>query len=346
MTGVEYMDETERHSSRTGNPSTDRGQTALARKEAPRSGRGVRCQPLVGETLEGSRPQGWGQGIDLQRLPAGTGIATERGPGGHVDRPRARRALECRLPQRLVDVWPRSTGHREPLRHQVSSGSCAENPSSVGAQLSNARTQGTRAERGQSSSLAAVQMARLKKGARERKLALVFLDEFGMMLQPTRRRTWALEGHTPIQKVWARHDRLSGLGALSVTPVRHRLAFYVQLFRENIVTEDMVWFLMQMHWYFRRTVILIWDCWSVHQAATRYFQRHHPDWFQFEELPGYSPELNPVEQCWKHTKYDDLPNFIPEDLDQLYAEATRSLDSLRGDEAFLRSAFAYCKLPI
>lgn len=189
-------------------------------------------------------------------------------------------------------------------------------------------------------------MAGPKKGARERNLALVFLDEFGMMLQPTRRRTWALTGQTPIQKVWDRHDRLSGVGAVSVTPVRHHLAFYFQLFRENVATEDLSWFLMQMHWHFRRKVILIWDRWSVHKSNTRHFEQHHPDWFQFEELPGYSPELNPVEQCWNHTKHDDLSNFIPEDLDHLYVEATRSLDSLHGDEEFLRSAFAYCQLTL
>jgi putative transposase len=189
-------------------------------------------------------------------------------------------------------------------------------------------------------------MACPKKGARRGQLALVFLDEFGMMLQPTRRRTWAPEGHTPIQKAWDRHDRLSGIGAVTVSPIQHRLAFYRQLFRENIVTEDMIWFLMQMHWHFHRKVILIWDRWSVHQASTRYFEQQHPDCFQFKELPGYSPELNPVEQCWKHIKYDDLPNFIPEDIDHLYAEATRALDSLHADEEFLRSAFAHCKLPI
>lgn len=167
-----------------------------------------------------------------------------------------------------------------------------------------------------------------------------------MMLQPARRRTWALEGQTPIQKAWDRHDRLSGIGALSFTPIRYHLAFHSQLLRENVVTEDLICFLTQMHTYFRRKIILIWDRWGVHKSAARYFEQHHMNWFQFEELPGYSPQLNPVEQCWKHTKYDELPNFIPDDLDQLYAEATRSLDSLRGDEAFLRSAFAYCKLPI
>jgi hypothetical protein len=189
-------------------------------------------------------------------------------------------------------------------------------------------------------------MAGFKKGALERKLAIVFLDEFGMMLQPTRRRTWALEGRTPIQKAWARHDRLSGVGATTVSPVQHRLAFYSEFFRQNIVTDDLCWFLLQMHLHFHRTIVLIWDRWQVHRTTARHFGEQHPDWFEFEELPAYSPELNPVEQCWKHAKYDDLPNFIPENIDALYAEAKRSLDSLHGDEAFLRSAFAHCKLPI
>ncbi|MBN2473861.1 MAG: hypothetical protein JXB62_04600 [Pirellulales bacterium] len=26
-------------------------------------------------------------------------------------------------------------------------------------------------------------------------------------------------------------------------------------------------------------------------------------------MPPYAPELNPVEECWNHTKYADLPNM-------------------------------------
>jgi transposase len=189
-------------------------------------------------------------------------------------------------------------------------------------------------------------MAGPKKGARQHQLALVFLDEFGMMLQPTRRRTWALAGQTPIQKAWDRHDRLSGIGAVHVTPTTQRTTFYSQLLRENVTTENLIWFLTEMHRHFRRKIILIWDRWGVHKAAASYFEEHHPNWFQFEELPGYSPELNPVEQCWKHVKYDDLPNFIPADLDHLDAAATASLTTLHDDEEFLRSAFAYCQLPL
>jgi hypothetical protein len=38
------------------------------------------------------------------------------------------------------------------------------------------------------------------------------------MLQPTVRRTWAPRGETPISHAWDRHDRLSVLSALTVSP--------------------------------------------------------------------------------------------------------------------------------
>jgi transposase len=30
-----------------------------------------------------------------------------------------------------------------------------------------------------------------------------------------------------------------------------------------------------------------------------------------EFLPGYAPELNPVEYLWSHWKQHELPNFLP-----------------------------------
>jgi len=44
----------------------------------------------------------------------------------------------------------------------------------------------------------------------------------------------------------------------------------------------------------------------------------HPDWFETEWLPAYAPELNPAEMLWNHTKYADLANFIPEDVNDLH----------------------------
>jgi transposase len=166
------------------------------------------------------------------------------------------------------------------------------------------------------------------------------------MLHPVRRRTWAPSGETPIQKAWDRHDRISCIGAVRVTPTGRRLSFFFHLSPQNLTTEDLLWFLETMHQHLGRKVILVWDRWSVHQSVVAALKKHHPDWFQFEDLPAYSPELNPVEQCWKHCKYDDLANFIPSDLDDLHAAATDSLSSMHDDQQFLRSTFAYCQLAI
>jgi transposase len=166
------------------------------------------------------------------------------------------------------------------------------------------------------------------------------------MLQPVRRRTWGPEGQTPIQRAWDCHDRLSVIGTLTVSPNARRLAYYFQLLPHNVDTEDMVWFLTQMHRHFRRRVIIVWDRWSVHKSGTNYFHKHHPDWFQFEPLPAYAPELNPVEPSWGHTKHADLANFLPEDLDDLSEAASSSLSRKRDNQDLLRSFFAYAKLPL
>jgi transposase len=189
-------------------------------------------------------------------------------------------------------------------------------------------------------------MATDKKGASQSGSPLVFLDESGFMLQPVRRRTWAPSGQTPIERVWDRHDRLSAVGFIGVSPIRHRLSLYFHLSPQNIDTEQLVWLLWLLHRHYRHHVVLVWDRWSVHQSATAYFEKHHPTWFTFEPLPSYSPELNPVEQCWTHTKYADLPNFIPDDLDHLSKAIDASITKQSKNQKLLRSFFAHCKLPL
>src|SRR4030042_531036 len=131
-----------------------------------------------------------------------------------------------------------------------------------------------------------------KKGASETLTPRVFLDERGFMLPPVRRRTWAPSGQTPLQKAWDRHDRISAISIICVSPLQHRLSPFFQPLGENVQTEHLVWFLRQLHHHYARRVVLIWDRYSVHRAAAAFFAEHHPDWFTFEWLPSYSPKLN------------------------------------------------------
>lgn len=185
-----------------------------------------------------------------------------------------------------------------------------------------------------------------KKGARRSGSPIAFFDESGFMLQPLRRRTWSPSGQTPVLRAWDRHDRLSVVGIIGVSPVRHRLSLYFHISLENIDKEQLIWLLYLLHRHYRHHVVIIWDGLAAHRAAAAYFENNHPDWFTFEPLPSYSPELNPVEQCWNHTKYADLANFVPDDVDDLCEAIGTSMSKQNGNHNLLRSFFKYCKLPL
>lgn len=166
------------------------------------------------------------------------------------------------------------------------------------------------------------------------------------MLQPLRRRTLAPRGRTPIQAAWDRHDRRSVIGAVSVSPKRSRLGFSFQVLPENICTENLELFLEAMHQFFRHQVTLVWDRYSVHRSVARRMQKAHPHWFDFEWLPAYAPELNPTEQCWNHTKYADLANFIPKHVKHLEKAVAAAMTKQSQNQKLLRSFFKHAKLPL
>ena len=164
------------------------------------------------------------------------------------------------------------------------------------------------------------------------------------MLQPLVRRTWAPRGRTPTQTSWDRHDRLSVISALTVAPRRRRLGLYFQVHRHNIRTEQVVEFLRLLHRRLRRRIILVMDRWSVHRAAARRLLEAGSRWLAVEWLPAYAPELNPTEQVWNHTKYGDLANYIPDDIDALCREVERSITAKKSSLALLRSFFNHAHL--
>ena len=48
-----------------------------------------------------------------------------------------------------------------------------------------------------------------------------------------------------------------------------------------------------------------------------------------EYLPGYAPELNPVEYLWGYWKQHELPNLCPQDYWQLSEHARKALRRMR-----------------
>jgi hypothetical protein len=166
------------------------------------------------------------------------------------------------------------------------------------------------------------------------------------MLQPAVRRTWAPKGPTPIHYSWDRRDRLSVASALIVSPQRQRLRLSFAVFHHNIITDDLVPFVVALLSGCRHGLTLVLDRWSVHRAAVKRLRRRFPQRLEVEWLPAYAPELNPTEQVWNRTKYTDLANFIPDDAAHLRRAVRRSIRRTSGNQSLLCSFFNHAKLKL
>jgi putative transposase len=175
---------------------------------------------------------------------------------------------------------------------------------------------------------------------------LVFLDESGFLLQPLRRRVWAARGHTPVQHAWDRHDRITAIAALSRAPWASRLSLYYDLWHHNTHAPDVVCFLQHVHHHLRRPLLLVCDRLSAHRSAARQLRESGCNWLRVEWLPGYAPELDPVENIWSQSKYGDLANCIPEDISQLHDTLDQLLQTYRDDPQRLHSFFQAAHLTV
>jgi transposase len=189
-------------------------------------------------------------------------------------------------------------------------------------------------------------VARGQKKSRSQGWPIVLIDESGFMLQPVVRRTWAPRGKTPVHSSWDRHDRLSVIAGIALSPVRRRPRLYFRVYAQNIRSEQVIQFLTSLRRHLRRKFLLVLDRYSVHRKAVRVLLESHPDWLEVEWLPAYAPDLNPTERVWGHSKYGDLANFIPDDVADLHQAVTTSLEAMGSEPHLLRSFFRHAGLEI
>lgn len=184
-----------------------------------------------------------------------------------------------------------------------------------------------------------------KKNATRLGAHLVFIDESGFLLIPSVRKTWAPRGQTPLLRFWQRHDRISVISGLSVSPRRRRLGLYYQLHLANIHAPEVCAFLRHLLRHLRGAVIVLWDNGRIHRGPLlrdlgRAFPRLH-----VVRFPPYAPELNPDEGVWSIAKAE-LANGRPDDVETLTAHLLGSLTRLRHSQRDLRSCIAQADLPL
>jgi transposase len=181
-----------------------------------------------------------------------------------------------------------------------------------------------------------------KKGARRRKAWIVFQDESGVSLLPPVRATWAPKGQTPVLRHRFSWKRLSMAAALAYAHDRTDARVIFQTRPGAYNDESLIEFLGALHDELDDAkVTLIWDGLPSHRSRKMQAYIHaQRRWLVVKRLPGYAPDLNPVEGLWGNVKGSELANLCADSIEETAQAARVGIDRVRDDTdlafAFLR----------
>ncbi len=121
--------------------------------------------------------------------------------------------------------------------------------------------------------------------------------------------------------------RLSMSAALAYRADGSEAALVFQMHAGSYNTESLIEFLEEFHTHFSgEKVTLIWDGLPSHTSkAMKTWLQTQRRWLVVEQLPGYSPDLNPVELLWGNVKGRELANLCPDTMDEAEAAADTAL---------------------
>jgi DDE superfamily endonuclease len=129
-------------------------------------------------------------------------------------------------------------------------------------------------------------------------------------------RTWSPRGETPVLQLQLGHplgrsgDHVLQLLLLAVPGQREKRQVPVPPQEVQRVVDFLLALLRQIP----GRLLIIWDRLSAHRSqVTRDFIAEQGERLWVEYLPGYAPELNPVEYIWAYWKQHALPNVCPKD---------------------------------
>ena len=168
---------------------------------------------------------------------------------------------------------------------------------------------------------------RLKK-AGARHWALIFTDEASLRQDSTLQATWSRVGRPPEVPVSGERKSVKIRGAIELWRTRFD-------YRQDTVFHAATYlgFLEQLARRYRRQgAILIQDNASYHKEAEvwGWFQSNR-HWLEVHQLPPYSPELNPTERLWQHTRKTGTHNRFFAGVDALAAPLTRVFGEMQSD---------------
>lgn len=173
---------------------------------------------------------------------------------------------------------------------------------------------------------------------------VVFLDESGFLLIPAVRKTWSPVGETPIVRHRYRHDRLSAISGIAVSPRRFHCRLHCHLYEDNIQGEEVAMFLRELLRHIRGPIIALLDNGTIHRAEPVQELLARTRRLHLVPFPAYAPELNPDEGVWHHLKRR-LANGRPDNKAELMDVLGEEICRLAASQALLRGCIHQSDLP-
>jgi transposase len=150
------------------------------------------------------------------------------------------------------------------------------------------------------------------------------VDESGLSTKPTRARTWAPRGQTPLLFESFNWKSLSVIGGLSLR------RFYFQIHKGSIKSGQVIEFIKHLQRHLKRRLLIIWDGAAIHRSKeVQAYIASTRGRVRAERLPPYAPELNPVEYLWAYLKSHQIANQVAMEAWELNFEATAALRKMR-----------------
>jgi transposase len=175
-------------------------------------------------------------------------------------------------------------------------------------------------------------LAATQKKARREGRAIVFIDETGLSQRPTRVRTWAPKGCTPVLQYSFNWKQLTVIAALGLR------GFHFRFVHGPISKIDIVQFLRTLQRAIGRRLLIIWDGLPGHRSKlVANYVRSTGLGIVVEYLPGYAPELNPSEYIWAYMKQRELANLCRDTINEVKEFAARRLKSMQRRAALVAS---------
>lgn len=168
---------------------------------------------------------------------------------------------------------------------------------------------------------------------------ILFVDESGISERPTRVRTWAPQGQTPVIQFHFNWNHVSIIAGLSRTNCLFRLH------PGSIKKEEIVDFLKALKAHLKRPLLVIWDGLRAHRSRlVREYLDTLKGHIQIAFLPPYAPDMNPVEYLWAWLKRHALANYCPGNLAELHITARNKLRSAQKRPSIIAACWSQATL--